>query len=143
MQEDPEEINNDEIHEENMDREQLIEFLGDFMGGSKNIEEVYRSHLCATIVERVYAEFGQEGLAELMMRSDDRGDWISDILIEGTDLENVLYAKHGAFDPDLAVKARGTEALHELNKKIWRLRKKYSRLIVAEIYEKENPEIAA
>ena len=33
---------------EEVSRQELIEFLGDFMSGTMRIEQVYRSHLCAT-----------------------------------------------------------------------------------------------
>ena len=51
-------------------RQELIEFLGDFMSGTMRIEQVYRSHLCSTLVQRVHSEFGPEGLAEMMIKID-------------------------------------------------------------------------
>jgi hypothetical protein len=83
----------------------------------------------------VYNEFGYDGLAEMMMSMDKKADWISDILIEAPDLDNIAFKVYGTFDDKLADKARQTDALREFNDKLWRLRRKYSKLIVAEIME--------
>jgi|TARA_B110000263_G_scaffold221656_1_gene210253 hypothetical protein len=119
-------------------RQELIEFLGDFMSGTMRIEQVYRSHLCSTLVQRVHSEFGAEGLAEMMLKIDETGGWISDILLEAPDLENAMFDKFGVFDPLVTHKARDTKAMYEMNKKIWRLRKRYAKLIVDEIFEVDN-----
>jgi hypothetical protein len=120
---------------EDVSRQELIEFLGDFMSGNMRIESVYRSHLCSTLVARVHSEFGPEGLAEMMLKIDETGGWISDILLEAPDLENAMFEKFGVYDPELTKKARDTRAMYEMNKKIWRLRKRYAKLITDEIYE--------
>ena len=119
-------------------RQELIEFLGDFMSGTMRIEQVYRSHLCDTLVRRVNSEFGPEGLAEMMLKIDECGGWISDILLEAPDLENAMFEKFGVYDPEVTHKARDTKAMYEMNKKIWRLRKRYAKLIVDEIFEENN-----
>ena len=124
---------------EEVSRQELIEFLGDFMSGTMRIEQVYRSHLCSTLVHRVFTEFGPAGLAEMMLKIDETGGWISDILLEAPDLENAMFDKFGVFDPQVTAKARDTRAMYEMNKKIWRLRKRYAKLIVDEIFE-ENEE---
>ena len=126
---------------EEVSRQELIEFLGDFMSGTMRIEQVYRSHLCSTLVQRVFSEFGPEGLAEMMLKIDETGGWISDILLEAPDLENAMFDKFGVFDPQVTHKARDTKAMYEMNKKIWRLRKRYAKLIVDEIFEEtEEPQ---
>ena len=120
---------------EDVSRQELIEFLGDFMSGNMRIEQVYRSHLCTTLVQRVHSEFGAEGLAEMMLKIDETGGRISDILLEAPDLENAMFEKFGIYDPELTKKARDTRAMYEMNKKIWRLRKRYAKLIADEIFE--------
>ena len=126
---------------EEVSRQELIEFLGDFMSGTMRIEQVYRSHLCSTLVQRVFTEFGPEGLAEMMLKIDETGGWISDILLEAPDLENAKFDKFGVYDPQVTAKARDTKAMYEMNKKIWRLRKRYAKLIVDEIFEEtEEPQ---
>jgi|TARA_B110001454_G_scaffold61260_1_gene59736 hypothetical protein len=134
MDEGEPEIPSDDAFED-VSRQELIEFLGDFMSGNMRIESVYRSHLCSTLVARVHAEFGPEGLAEMMLKIDETGGWISDILLEAPDLENAMFEKFGVYDPELTKKARDTRAMYEMNKKIWRLRKRYAKLITDEIYE--------
>ena len=119
-------------------REELVNFISEFMASSMNVGQVYRSHLVETVAARVYDEFGSDGLCDLMLKIDEQANWISDIVIDTPDLDEVMFKRHGTFDMDLVAKARQTEGLLELNRKIWRLRKKYALMIVDEIFEKEN-----
>lgn len=120
--------------------ELMAEFISQFMS-SGTAEVIYRKHYCDIVASKVYNEFGADGLCELMISMDKRADWISDILIEAPDLDNIAFKNYGVFDDKMAVKARHTKALQELNEKIWRLRRKYSKLIVEEIMSwDENPD---
>lgn len=119
-------------------REDLVNFISEFMTTSMNVSQVYRSNLVETLVGRVFYEFGEEGLCDLMLKIDEQANWISDIVIDSPDLDEVMYKRHATFDPELIAKARQTAGLTELNRKIWRLRKKYARMIVDEIFENEN-----
>lgn len=121
-------------------REDLVNFISEFMTTSMNVNQVYRSNLVETIVGRVVHEFGEEGLCDLMLKIDERANWISDIVLDGPDLDEMLFKRHATFDAELVTKARATEGLIELNRKIWRLRKKYARIIVDEIFTNENSE---
>lgn len=124
----------DENDDQKEPSEIMAEFLTQFIA-SGTADLLYRKNYCDIIAQRVYNEFGYDGLAELMMAMDKKADWISDILIEAPDLENIAFKTYGIFDDKLAEKARRTEALREFNEKLWRLRRKYSKLIVAEIME--------
>jgi hypothetical protein len=119
---------------EEMSREELVSFISQFMANNMSVEQVYRSHLCESLVHRVRDEFGPEGLCDLMVKIDSAAGWISDILLDAPDLENAMFAKYGVFDQHIVEKARATTALLELNRKIYRLRKKYTKLIVDEIF---------
>jgi len=119
-------------------REDLVNFISEFVTSSMNVSQVYRSNLVETIVGRVMNEFGEEGLCDLMLKIDESANWISDIVLDGPDLDEMMFKRHGTFDVDLVGKARATEGLIELNRKIWRLRKKYARIIVDEIFLTEN-----
>lgn len=125
--------------ESEISREDLIDFIGEFMTGSMRVEDVYRSHLCDTLVHRVYAEFGTEGMAELMVKIDGCADWISDMLFDANDLHDQMFKRHGTYDQEITSKARMTMAMEELNKKIWNLRKRYVKKIVDEIFTADNP----
>jgi hypothetical protein len=113
--------------------EELAVWLSDFMNSAENAGNMYRQHFCKLIVERVYAEFGSEGFCELMMQMDKRAGWISDIIIENSDLDEILFKKYGVYDGKAIEKARASESLTDLNKKIWRLRKKHAKEIVEEL----------
>jgi hypothetical protein len=81
-----------------------------------------------------------------MLAIDKRAGWISDIIIEDADIQDAMFNTHGVFDDKAIVKARVSEEMTELNKKIWRLRRKYAKLIAEEIIrnglgEKAEPEI--
>jgi hypothetical protein len=72
-----------------------------------------------------------------MMAIDQRANWISDIIFEQSDFDNAMYSIHGTYDSSLVQKARNSEGIIELNKKIWRLRKKYAREIANEVFNEE------
>ena len=114
-------------------REELAVWLSEFMNKSADAEIMYRSHFCSLIVNRIFNEFGYEGMCELLMSIDKQSGWITDIIIENNDIDDILFKKFGVYDRDAIRKARETDAMAELNQKIWRLRKKYSKLIADEI----------
>jgi hypothetical protein len=116
-----------------MSSAELAVWLSDFMSQSQKAQRLYRSHFCNIVVNRLFDEFGVEGMCELMMAIDRRAGWISDILIEDTELHDALFNIHGIFDDDAIIKARMSKELIEMNRKIWRLRRKYAKLIAQEI----------
>ncbi len=120
-----------------MSRGELINFLGEFLAQNTDTNLMYRDHLLSIITAKIFDEFGHEGLCALMMAIDAKANWISDIIFEQSDFDNALYAFHGTYDDEIVQKARASEGIIELNKKIWRLRKKYAREIVNEIVEEE------
>lgn len=118
--------------------DELAVWLSDFMSQSQKARQMYRSHFCNIIINRVWDEFGIEGMCDLMIAIDKRAGWISDILIEDADIHDALFTTHGIYDNDAIIKARMSKEMLELNKKIWRLRKKYSKLIADEIFNGSN-----
>jgi hypothetical protein len=54
-------------------------------------------------------------------------------LIENSDLDEIMFAKYGFYDAKITEKARNTQAMLELNGKIWKLRRRYAKLIVEEL----------
>lgn len=117
--------------------EMMADFLSQFMT-TGSAEQIYRKHYCDIIAHKVYNEFGVDGMCELMMSMDKKADWIADIILEAPDLDNIAFKKYGTFDDDLVTKARSTKAFKELNEKLWRLRRKYAKLIVDEIMVKDE-----
>lgn len=120
--------------EEMPTKEELAIWISEFMSNSQKARGMYRSHFCSIIANRIHDEFGVEGLCELMMAIDKRAGWISDIIIEDADIHDALFSAHGVYDDKAIVKARMSQEMTEMNKKIWRLRKKYSKLIAEEIF---------
>lgn len=113
--------------------EELAVWLSEFMAQTSDAEVMYRNHFCTMIANRVYDEFGHEGLCELMIAMDKKAGWISDIIIENNDLDEILFKKYGVYDHNVVSKARKTEAVAEMNTKIWKLRRKYAKAIVDEL----------
>lgn len=120
-------------------REELTVWLSEFMGKEQQARSMYRTNFLSLVVDRTFSEFGVEGMCELMMAIDKRAGWISDIIIEDADIHDQLFQVHGVYDNDAIYKARMCDQTTELNKKIWRLRKKYSKLIAEEIFTRTKP----
>ena len=51
---------------------ELAVWLSEFMSQSQKAKRLYRSHFCTIVVNRLYDEFGVEGMCELMMAIDNR-----------------------------------------------------------------------
>jgi len=125
------------------DREGVVSFLAEFMAGTSDGELLYRNNYCALATEKAYDEFGADGLCQMMVEIDKRGNWVSDIIMDASDIDDVLYNKYGVFNNEVMDVARRTEAMFELNQKILTLRNRYSKKIADEIYEemeREAPE---
>jgi hypothetical protein len=120
--------------------EEMAVWLSDFMSQTQKAQRMYRANFCTIVVNRLYEEFGVEGMCELMMSIDKRAGWISDILIEDADIHDALFNTHGVFDDDAILKARSSTQLVEMNRKIWRLRRKYAKLIAQEIVDESEEE---
>ena len=128
MSEFPEDFNDD-----SPTREELALWLSEFMSQTQKATSMYRGHFCTLLISRLWDEFGVEGMCELLMAIDKKAGWVSDIIIEDGDLNDILFKEYGVFDNDVIHKARMSTSLAEMNKKIWRLRKKYAKLIAEEI----------
>lgn len=114
--------------------DELAVWLSDFMSQSQKAKQTYRSHFCTIVANKIVDDFGIEGLCEMMIAIDKRAGWISDIIIEDADIHDSLFSTYGIYDNDAIVKARMSRQMLELNKKIWRLRRKYAKLIAEEIF---------
>jgi cell fate (sporulation/competence/biofilm development) regulator YlbF (YheA/YmcA/DUF963 family) len=69
----------------------------------------------------------------MMQQMDLKANWVSDIIFEASDFDNALFKRHGTYDDEIVEKARQTQAFIDLNKKIWRLRRRYANIIVDEV----------
>lgn len=119
--------------EDGPSRDELLNYLSDFMKEGRHAEKLYRENFCELVVNKVFEDFGYEGLCNLMIKIDGKANWISDILIENSDFDDVMFKKYGVYDPLVCDKARNTESMMEMNSKIWKLRKRYAGIIVDEI----------
>jgi len=138
MSDDNEKPNDDseKTDQDRYDKEQILEFLSEFMHEGRHAEKMFRDNFCQLVVHKVFDDFGYEGLCNLLIQIDTRAQWISDILIENSDFDDVLFKKYGIYDPYICDKARQTDAIMEMNSKIWKLRKRYATIIVDEVMAK-------
>ena len=114
-------------------REELAVWLGEFMSATMDADNLYRNHFCNILADRIYEEFGYEGFCEMMMVMDRKAGWISDIILENSDLDDILFKKYGIYDKNAMAKARASDSLSEMNSKIWKLRRKYAKQIADEL----------
>lgn len=128
-----EEQDDNKQNEDGPSRDELLDYLADFIREGRHAEKMYRENFCELVVNKVFEDFGYEGLCNLMIKIDGKANWISDILIENSDFDDVMFKKYGIYDPTICEKARNTESMMEMNSKIWRLRKRYAGIIVDEI----------
>lgn len=128
---------NPQSDDEGSGRDELLNYLADFMQEGRHAESLYRENFCELVVNKVFEDFGYEGLCGLMLKIDGKANWISDILIENSDFDDILFKKYGVYDSLICDKARKTDSMMELNSKIWRLRKRYASIIVNEIMTKD------
>ena len=75
---------NDEFMSEESpeERQDLMGFLSEFLISAKDTEMRYRDNYCDIVVNKVFNDFGYEGLCHLMMSIDKKANWISDIIIK-------------------------------------------------------------
>jgi hypothetical protein len=142
MEENPEENWEFDFSDEmnNIPNETMAEFISTFISAAAQAEGLYRKHFCEVIANKLYDEFGGSGMVEMMVALDKRTKWISDILFDSADLDNIAFTKYGIYDPELIEKARNTQAVQDMGEKIWRLRRKYAKLIVDEVMAEKSPE---
>lgn len=132
--------NNEEfpIEESSPHREDFMAFMSEFLTSAQNSEKKYRDNYCEIVVNKVFNDFGYDGLCYLMMAIDTRANWISDIMIENSDLDDILFKEHGLYIDNICTQARQTNAMIEMNSKICRLRKKYTKAIIEELMQERQ-----
>jgi hypothetical protein len=114
-------------------REELALWLSEFMTASMDAENLYRKHFCTILTDRIYEEFCYEGFCEMMMVMDRKAGWISDIILENSDIDDILFKKYGVYDRHAIARARASSTMDEMNSKIWKLRRKYAKQIADEL----------
>lgn len=112
----------------------VFDHLAAAMDGESAEAFSYRKDLCFILANKVKDEFGLEGLCELLTGIDNTAGWISDILIESSDVDNILFQEYGIYVKDSLNLARKTKAMEQFSKSLWRSRRKYAKLMAAEIH---------
>lgn len=124
----------------NMDGEQneypdsIFDHLAAAMDGVSIEAFDYRKDLCLILAGKLKDEFGLEGLCQMLAGIDVTAGWISDILLESSDIDDVLFKEYGIYVKDSLDFARKTEAMQKFQKSLWNMRIRYAKLMAAEIY---------
>ena len=112
----------------------IFDHLAAAMDGESQQAMAYRRDLCLILAGKIKSEFGVEGLCELIGGIDANGGWISDILLESGDIDDVLFAQHGVYIQNSIDLARKTEAMKKFQRALWSARRRYAKMMAEEIY---------
>lgn len=112
----------------------VFDHLAEAMDGESIQAMEYRRDLCQILAGKIKFEFGVEGLCELISGIDVAGNWVSDILIESGDIDNVLFDEYGVYIDNSIDLARKTEAMRKFQKALWSARRRYSKMMADEVY---------
>ena len=113
----------------------VFDHLAEAMDGESLLAFEYRKDLCLLLASKIKTEFGIEGLCELISGIDTAAGWVSDILLESSDIDDVLFREHGLYIDDSITLARKTNAMKKFQKSLWSSRKRYAKMMADEIYE--------
>jgi hypothetical protein len=86
------------------DRNELLNYLSEFMREGRHMEKMYRENFCELVVNKIFEDFGYEGLCNLMVKIDGKANWISDILIENSDLMTLCSRNTAPMKPRCATR---------------------------------------
>lgn len=80
----------------------------------------FRNMLCRRLVGQIHAQFGVDGLGELLRAIDDQGKFASMVLIDRGEVENYVFEHYGVFDEyvfeDIQMTERWSEFMEETGK---------------------------
>ena len=112
----------------------IFDHLAAAMDGESIQAYSYRKDLCFILAGKIKDEFGIEGLCDMLGGIDTTAGWISDILIESGDIDDVLFKEHGIYIENSLDKARKTQGMKKFQKSLWSMRRRYAKLMAEEIY---------
>lgn len=77
----------------------------------------FRDMLCRRLVRQIHAQFGIDGLAELLQAIDEQGKFASMVLADRGEVDNYIFEQYGVFDEyvfeDIQLTERWSEFLEE------------------------------
>lgn len=112
----------------------VFDHLAEAMDGESLLALEYRRDLCLLLAGKIKTEFGVEGLCELISGIDTTAGWVSDILLESSDIDDVLFQEHGVYIENSIDLARKTNAMKKFQKSLWSSRRRYARMMADEIF---------
>ena len=114
----------------------MFDYLAAAMDGESQEAMAYRKDLCFILAGKIKSEFGVEGLCEMISGIDATAGWISDILLESGDIDDILFSEYGVYMENSIDLARKTEAMKKFQRSLWSARRRYAKLMAEEIYAK-------
>ena len=100
-------------------------------------ETQYQIQLCSFIVWSLEQDFGREILWELMYAIDRTMDWNSQVIADRSEVENIMYKKHGAFDNDIWEKVQCTDAWEKMTRHVNKVSSRHLEDAVSEVIQQE------
>lgn len=118
----------------------VYDYLAAAMDSESQEALAYRRDLCFILAGKIKSEFGVEGLCEMISGIDATAGWISDILLESGDIDDILFSQYGVFMENSIDLARKTEAMKKFQRSLWTARRKYAKMMAEEIYARSIEE---
>jgi len=112
----------------------VFDHLANAMDGNSPEAFEYRRDLCLILAGKLKSEFGVEGLCQMLSAIDVTAGWTSDILLESSDIDDVLFAEYGIFVENSISVAQKTVAMKKFQKSLWSSRRRYAKLMAAELF---------
>lgn len=112
----------------------VFDYLAEAMDGESLLAFEYRKDVCLLLAGKIKTEFGIEGLCELIAGIDTTAGWVSDILLESSDIDDVLFEEHGIYVEESINLAKKTTAMKKFQKSLWASRRRYAKMMADEIY---------
>lgn len=92
---------------------------------------------CNHIVRQMEDSFGEDAIVDLLWAIDRNMQWSTEIIAQRSEVEDILLAKHGAFDHDIWNKVQETKAWSKMLRQIYKISKKYLAEAVDEVVHSE------
>lgn len=120
--------------EPNEPLDSVFDHLANAMDGQSPEAFDYRKDLCLILASKLKDEFGVEGLCQMLSAIDATAGWASDILLESSDIDDVLFREYGIFVENSIGVAQKTTAMKRFHKSLWSSRRRYAKLMAAELF---------
>lgn len=126
------EVGDEEFFDEDEEGMPFLEMLEAF-----DQEIMFGISFCNSIVHRMVETFGEESIIDLVCAADRAMGWSSEIIANRSEVENLMFERHGAFDDHLWQKVQQTKSWEKMHHQLYKMTKKYLVAAVDEVVQSE------